>query len=54
MEGVDAQKRAEELSELAFGMLIAQLDMMHLTELKFIKNCLNGIFEEITVSVDNE
>jgi len=35
-------------------MLLGQLNMMHLTEFKFVQNCLNGIFEEVTVLVDNQ
>ena len=45
----DLENRAEEIGQLAFSMLLGQLNMMHLTEFKFVQNCLRGIFEEITV-----
>ena len=35
-------------------MLMSQLSLLRLVEFKFVHNCLNGIFEEISVLIDSE
>ena len=39
---------------MTYSILLGQLNMMNLTEFKFVQNCLGGIFEEITVQIDIE
>ena len=48
------EEKLDQMVQLANKFLLGQLSLLNLTEFKFVENCLNAGFEELSVAIDYE
>ena len=48
-DNTNQNARIEELVQICCNILMSLIGLLHLTEHRFVENCLSGIVEEVSV-----